>query len=88
MRSWGRPITPTLSSYAIPTEVKRGVHIVTEVCRSGELFDQTIEKAYGSESIDEGASCFREKDATRIVHSLLSAVSHLHSKDIRDIKPE
>lgn len=45
----------------------------------GELFDRIVE---------EGS--FTEKDASRIVKQITSAIQYLHSKDIvhRDLKPE
>eukprot|EP00578_Thalassiosira_sp_NH16_P010198 CAMPEP_0181125046 /NCGR_PEP_ID=MMETSP1071-20121207/26828_1 /TAXON_ID=35127 /ORGANISM="Thalassiosira sp., Strain NH16" /LENGTH=450 /DNA_ID=CAMNT_0023210437 /DNA_START=30 /DNA_END=1382 /DNA_ORIENTATION=- len=87
------------------------VHIVTEICRGGELFDMIVEKAKFGKKRNETAgkdsggdnqsqpravplhtrpACFSEQDAARIIRSLLSAVSYLHSNDIihRDIKPE
>eukprot|EP00571_Detonula_confervacea_P004744 CAMPEP_0172313412 /NCGR_PEP_ID=MMETSP1058-20130122/20156_1 /TAXON_ID=83371 /ORGANISM="Detonula confervacea, Strain CCMP 353" /LENGTH=416 /DNA_ID=CAMNT_0013027057 /DNA_START=19 /DNA_END=1266 /DNA_ORIENTATION=- len=78
-------------------EDENEVHIVTEMCRGGELFDKIVEKATlgikNRSDTNGGAiqpACFRERDAAHIIHSLLSAVSYLHSNDIihRDLKPE
>jgi len=83
-------------------EDENKVHIVTEMCRGGELFDKIVENAKkrhpekssrGADGIDynrQVPACFAEADAARIIKSLLSAVSFLHSRDIvhRDLKPE
>ncbi|KAL3759933.1 hypothetical protein ACHAWU_000556 [Discostella pseudostelligera] len=59
------------------------VHIVTEKCTGGELFDKIIENTTGT-------GCYSEKSAACIIKSLLQAVAYLHENDIvhRDIKPE
>jgi calcium-dependent protein kinase len=54
-------------------------HIVMEFCDGGELFDRLIELGR-----------FSEKDAALIIKQILSAIKHLHDKNIahRDLKPE
>ncbi len=73
------------------------VHIVTELCQGGELYDKIVRLAKSRRNSNIGlggskrlAHCFRERDAAHIIHELLSAVSYLHSVDIvhRDLKPE
>lgn len=61
------------------------VHIVTEKCSGGELFDK-IDRCFSSS--DSG--CFDERSAARTIKSLLGAVAYLHANGLvhRDIKPE
>jgi len=65
-------------------EDKKNVHIVTEMCYGGELFDKIVDNA------EKGRQCLSEDETVTIIHSLLEAVSYLHKNDIchRDIKPE
>lgn len=60
------------------------VHLVTELCTGGELFDKIVEKS------GTGRGCFSEMEAATILHQLLSAVSYMHKRNLvhRDIKPE
>jgi len=59
------------------------VHIVTERCTGGELFDKIIDSTSDS-------GCLLERHAATIIKTLLEAVQYLHSRNIvhRDIKPE
>lgn len=62
------------------------IHLITDLCSGGELFDRIIERS----SSDNGVPCFTEKEAARVLHQILVAVSYMHEKGIahRDIKPE
>lgn len=54
-------------------------HIVMEYCEGGELFDML-----------ERLKKFPELDAAKIIKQILSALRHLHDKNVahRDLKPE
>ncbi len=54
-------------------------YLVMELVRGGDLFDRIIEKGK-----------YTEADASRLVHCIATAVSHLHARHIvhRDLKPE
>lgn len=60
------------------------LHLVTELCTGGELFDRIIAKS----SSPEGH--YSEHDAASIIKSILDAIAYCHSKGIvhRDLKPE
>ena len=60
------------------------LHLVTELCTGGELFDRIIAKS----SSPEGH--YSEHDAASIIKSILEAISYCHSLGIvhRDLKPE
>jgi len=63
------------------------LHIVTDLCKGGELFDKIVEK---KSNADDGAPCFEEGEAAGLLHQILTAVSYMHKHGIvhRDIKPE
>eukprot|EP00531_Pseudo-nitzschia_arenysensis_P018048 CAMPEP_0116125478 /NCGR_PEP_ID=MMETSP0329-20121206/5831_1 /TAXON_ID=697910 /ORGANISM="Pseudo-nitzschia arenysensis, Strain B593" /LENGTH=570 /DNA_ID=CAMNT_0003619519 /DNA_START=297 /DNA_END=2009 /DNA_ORIENTATION=+ len=60
------------------------LHLVTELCTGGELFDRIIAKS----SSPEGH--YSEHDAALVIKSILDAIAYCHSKGIvhRDLKPE
>jgi calcium-dependent protein kinase len=61
------------------------LHLVTELCTGGELFDRIIEKTQSEEGH------FSERDAANLVKSILDAIAYCHDvKQIvhRDLKPE
>jgi len=66
-------------------EDSRYLHLVTELCTGGELFDRIISKTH----TEEGH--FSERDAANIIQSILNAIHYCHDeKQIvhRDLKPE
>uniref|UniRef100_K3WYN0 Protein kinase domain-containing protein n=1 Tax=Globisporangium ultimum (strain ATCC 200006 / CBS 805.95 / DAOM BR144) TaxID=431595 RepID=K3WYN0_GLOUD len=60
-------------------EGNRHLHLVTELCTGGELFDRIIARGHYSEA-----------DAAVLVRKICDAVKHCHDRDIchRDLKPE
>lgn len=66
-------------------EDKRYLHLITELCTGGELFDRIIEMTKTSDGH------FSEDDASRLVRSIIGAIAYCHDvKGIvhRDLKPE
>eukprot|EP01083_Nonionella_stella_P076017 206959_1 len=63
------------------------LHLVTDLCTGGELFDKIVEK---SSNRDNGVPCFAEDEAARTIHQILMAVSYIHKCNIAhcDVKPE
>lgn len=68
------------------------LHLVTELCNGGELFDKIVNRASSSSSkrSDGDPACFSEREAARVLHEILLAVRYMHRQGIvhRDIKPE
>lgn len=61
------------------------LHLITELCTGGELFDRIIEKTQS----DEGH--FSERDAAKLVRCILDAIRYCHEEMQivhRDLKPE
>jgi serine/threonine protein kinase len=69
-------------------ETDEEIHLVTEFCEGGELFDAIKRKGASRSSFRRGR--FSEQQASRITYQILKALEELHEKDIvhRDIKPE
>ena len=66
-------------------EDERYLHLITELCTGGELFDRIIAKTQSAEGH------FSEKDAASLVRDILDAIAYCHDeKQIvhRDLKPE
>jgi serine/threonine protein kinase len=60
-------------------ETDEHYYIIMELIKGGELFDKIVE-----------LQSYSERDASRLIHQIISAIAHLHERDIvhRDLKPE
>jgi calcium/calmodulin-dependent protein kinase I len=60
-------------------ETDEHYYIIMELIKGGELFDKIVE-----------LQSYSERDASRLIHQIISAVAHLHELGIvhRDLKPE
>lgn len=65
-------------------EDRNSIHLVTELCTGGELYDRVIEKAESPEGH------YSEEDAAILICEILDAVRYCHGNGIvhRDLKPE
>eukprot|EP00934_Nitzschia_sp_Nitz4_P002062 Nitzschia sp. Nitz4//scaffold104_size75438//32713//33162//NITZ4_005657-RA/size75438-protein2genome-gene-0.73-mRNA-1//1//CDS//3329532389//2062//frame0 len=66
-------------------EDELSIHLVTELCTGGELYDKVVEKAESFEGH------FSEEDAALLVWDILDAIRYCHDElNIvhRDLKPE
>mmetsp|Transcript_28162 Transcript_28162/g.65145 ORF Transcript_28162/g.65145 Transcript_28162/m.65145 type:complete len:521 (+) Transcript_28162:165-1727(+) len=66
-------------------EDQKYLHLITELCTGGELFDRIIAKTHSAEGH------FSENDAAKLVNDILDAIAYCHDvKGIvhRDLKPE
>jgi len=65
------------------------IHLVTDLCTGGELFDKIVENNSNSTE-DNSTSCFHETETSRILFQILTAISYMHKTGVvhRDIKPE
>lgn len=75
---------PNIISLIDVFEDSKYLHLVTELCTGGELFDRIIAKTQSAEGH------FSEHDAALLVHNILDAIQYCHEKGIvhRDLKPE
>ena len=65
------------------------LHIITNLCEGGELFNRIIQKRSRG---DCSEPCFAEGEASRILYQILATVSYMHKRGIVhhdiNIKPE
>ena len=76
---------PNIIDFVEVFEEERYVHIVTELCTGGELFDHIIQRT------ESGDGAYSERDAAKLVVQILDAVRYLHEKCgvcHRDLEPE
>ena len=69
-------------------ETDEEIHLVTEYCAGGELYNAIQEKGKCRSSFRRGR--FSEAQAARIATQIIRALSEMHAKNIvhRDVKPE
>ena len=66
-------------------EDQKYLHLITELCTGGELFDRIIDKTNSAEGH------FSERDAAKLIRDICDAIAYCHDvKQIvhRDLKPE
>ncbi|CAN0001482.1 unnamed protein product, partial [Phaeothamnion confervicola] len=76
---------PTIIQLVDVYEDDNHLHLVTELCTGGELFDRIIAKTESEEGH------YSERDAARLVHKMLMAIEYCHNEHNichRDLKPE
>mmetsp|Transcript_10955 Transcript_10955/g.17566 ORF Transcript_10955/g.17566 Transcript_10955/m.17566 type:complete len:426 (-) Transcript_10955:893-2170(-) len=76
---------PHIIKFVDVFEDEKYIHLVTELCTGGELYDRVLEKAESEEGH------FQEDDAAILIRDILDAIRYIHDeKHIvhRDLKPE
>lgn len=85
---------PSITQLVDVFEDAEYVHIVTDLCTGGELYDSIVQHAttnsLNCNTISRGTCCFPEDKAARLIYQLLDSVAFMHSRNIvhRDLKPE
>ena len=76
---------PNIIKFRDVYEDEQNIHLVTELCTGGELYDRVLDYAES----DQGH--FSEEDAAILIRDILDALRYLHDKCHivhRDLKPE